>query len=155
MDLFENPFYILGATPRDNRQRIVELAEERSLVLDPDVCSKARADLLHPRKRIAAEVAWLPGISPDRMKSLIQLTEDSNVNGIDELSISDIAKANLIAAGLNRKDQVDTADVIQWSMLLAWVNEGVEVQSVERTADAGIPVVVREISGGWDMAVGV
>ena len=33
MDLLQNPFYILTASPRDNRQRIMELADERSLLL--------------------------------------------------------------------------------------------------------------------------
>jgi len=120
MDLFKNPFHILGATPQDNRQRIVELAEERSLVLDPDVCGKARADLLHPRKRVAAEVAWLPGISPDRVNSLLQLVENSDADDLDEQSIPAVAKANLLATGLKLLEQPSAEDVIDWAMLLAW-----------------------------------
>ena len=80
MDLFETPFYILRATPRDNRQRIVELAEERSLVLDPDVCNKARADLLHPKKRIAAEVGWLLGVSRTTQDDLLTVIRESPLN---------------------------------------------------------------------------
>jgi len=130
VDLFENPFYILRATPRDNRQRIVELAEERSLVLDPDVCNKARADLLHPIKRIAAEVGWFPGTSPERLNNHLQLVESSNAYGIDELNVSDLVKANLIAAGFTRISQLASEDVIEWSIKLAKVNEDVIAQEI-------------------------
>ena len=51
------PFAVLGATPHDTRKRIVELAEERSLELDPAVCQKARSDLTNPRTRLTAELA--------------------------------------------------------------------------------------------------
>ena len=61
MDLLQNPFYILTATTRDNRQTIMALAEKRALLLDPNECRQARADLTLPRKRLAAEIAWLPG----------------------------------------------------------------------------------------------
>ena len=59
MDLLENPFHILSASPRDNRRRIMELADERSLLLDSGKCMQARSDLTNPRKRLSAEIAWL------------------------------------------------------------------------------------------------
>ncbi len=61
MDLLQNPFHILTATPRDNRRRIMQLADERSLLLDAGECMQARSDLTNPRKRLSVEVAWLPG----------------------------------------------------------------------------------------------
>ena len=65
MDILKNPFYILGATPRDDRHRIMDLAEERSLLSDADECMTAQSTLIHPRRRISAEVAWLLGVDPD------------------------------------------------------------------------------------------
>jgi hypothetical protein len=44
----------LGVTTRDDRRRIVELAEEKSLELDHEVCQKARSDLTNPRTRLSA-----------------------------------------------------------------------------------------------------
>lgn len=64
VDLLQNPFYILAATTRDNHERIADLAEERSLLLDANECTAARLALTAPRKRLAAEVAWLPGHWP-------------------------------------------------------------------------------------------
>ncbi len=70
--LHSSPFYVLGASVRDGRKRIVELADERSLVADADLCAKARGDLTNPRNRLAAEIAWLPGLSPNAAKVLIE-----------------------------------------------------------------------------------
>ena len=59
--LERNAFSVLGATTRDKRPRIVELAEEKTLYLDDAVCSRARADLTNPHNRIAAEAAAIDG----------------------------------------------------------------------------------------------
>ena len=56
MNLLQTPFYILGVTARDNRQKIMALAEERTLFLDSNKCTQARSDLIHPRKRLSAEI---------------------------------------------------------------------------------------------------
>ena len=56
MDLKKNPFYILGATTRDNKQRLIELCEEKSLLGDADERNEALAVLTNPRKRLSAEM---------------------------------------------------------------------------------------------------
>lgn len=63
MIIKENPFYILGASLRDNRQKIMSLAEEKSLEVDEAVCSEARMVLTNPRRRLVAELSWFPGVS--------------------------------------------------------------------------------------------
>ena len=99
MDLLHNPFHILNASPRDNRRRIMELADERSLLLDSSESLEARSTLTTPRKRLAAEVAWLPGIGPKRAGELLSLLESlpAELFAVDKLS--PIARANLLAAG--------------------------------------------------------
>jgi hypothetical protein len=71
MLLNENPFFILGASSRDTRQRIVELAEEKSLHLDQATCSRCSSELINPRQRLAAEVAWLPGCASSQAIDLL------------------------------------------------------------------------------------
>lgn len=73
MNLPENPFYILGATTRDNRKRILELAEEKSLVTDPALCNKAKTELITPSKRINAELSWFPGLSPRNAENALKI----------------------------------------------------------------------------------
>jgi hypothetical protein len=64
--LHRNPFWVLWASTRDNSRRIIELADEKALTLDAEDCEKARATLTIPRTRLAAELGWLPGVSPSR-----------------------------------------------------------------------------------------
>jgi len=102
MDLLQNPFHILNATPRDNRRKIVELAEERSLVMDSRECTQARSDLINPRKRLSAEVAWLPGLSPKRTKRLLKSLNNSTEELSATTGLPAMARANLLAACLLR-----------------------------------------------------
>ncbi len=82
-DLLHNPFYILKATQQDNRQRIMELWEECSLLSDVDICKEAKTILTIPTKRTSAEVAWLPGISPERVNDILLLLDSSRRNNIN------------------------------------------------------------------------
>jgi hemerythrin-like domain-containing protein len=126
MDLLQNPFYILNASPRDNRRRIMELADERSLLLDSNECMEARSDLTNPRKRLSAEIAWLPGIGPKRAGELLSLIESSPTEllGID--SLSSIARANLLSAGLARLDDHNSDDIVEWILNIAWAFEDLD-----------------------------
>lgn len=95
--LKQSPFYLLGVTTRDDRRRIVALAEEKSLELDAAVSQKARSDLAHPRTRLTAEVAWLPGVSPNRAAQLVALALRSPDTVRAETGLPLLAHANLLA----------------------------------------------------------
>lgn len=75
--LHTNLFHLLEVSVRDDRQTILQQAEIKGLELDPETCQRARSDLTHPRRRLAVEVAWLPGMSPrGSAQALERLTED-------------------------------------------------------------------------------
>ena len=101
MTIKENPFYILDATTRDNRQKIVELAEEKSFDIDEDLCQKARSDLTMPRNRVLAELNWLPGISPNRISLLISQLKTSDKSLYYIEGIPDLARINILMELLN------------------------------------------------------
>ncbi len=71
MDVFQNPFHVLTVSNRDNRRQIMELADEHSLLMDPNECAQARLALTNPSKRLAAEVAWFPGLSPSNINKVM------------------------------------------------------------------------------------
>lgn len=75
MSLTSNPFHILGAKMTDDRRRIVALAKEKSFGGDEEAVREAQSILLTPRKRLAAEIAWLPGVEPERIGKLLATTE--------------------------------------------------------------------------------
>jgi len=130
MDLLQNPFYILNASSRDNRRRIMELAEERSLLFDPNKCMHARSELTNPRKRLSAEVAWLPGIRPKRAEEVLTLIESSpsDLLGIDELT--SLARANLFAAALFRLSDCSSDDIAKWILEISWAFENIDIEEL-------------------------
>lgn len=118
-------FAILGATTRDNRRRIVELAEERSLVLDGEICSRARSDLTNPRNRLTAEVAWLPGLSPKRANSYRALLKDNIATFMGSAAEeAPLVRANLLAAGIELFDPDTDAEI--WTGAISDLADEVE-----------------------------
>ena len=130
MDLLQNPFYILNATPRDNRRRIMELADERSLMLDSSECTQARSDLTNPRKRLSAEVAWLPGIGPKRAVEVLALIESSPPELLSIDKLTSVARANLLAAGLSRLSDCSSDDIAEWILEIAWAFEDIDPEEL-------------------------
>ncbi|WP_394780767.1 hypothetical protein [Undibacterium sp.] len=96
--LHDNPFFLLGASQRDTRQRIVELADEKSLLLDHDVCQTARADLTTPRRRLSAEIAWLPGVAEEKISHLLENLLAAPKSVAKQTDLPPLAHANLMAA---------------------------------------------------------
>lgn len=111
-ELHLNPFWTLGATTRDDRRRIVELAEERSLKLDPALCQKARSDLTNPRMRLTVEMSWLPGVSPKKAFQLAKQIISDPMSARAESGLPSLAHANLLAASFAAVDGNDDPEKI-------------------------------------------
>ena len=92
----------MKATLYDNKQKIIELAEEKSLFSDTDKYRNMQETLTHPRQRISAEIAWLPGIPPDRVYDILLLLESSTGNYIDSDKSTSTSSTNSLAVVLSR-----------------------------------------------------
>ena len=79
--LERNPFALLGATIRDSERRIVEIVGERAASDDSDAVNAAGNALRNPRTRLAAEMAWLPGVSPSSASALLRLIREDSWRG--------------------------------------------------------------------------
>ena len=101
MDVLQNPFYVLTATQRDNRHRIMELADEQGLLSDTDECRAARDTLINPLKRISAEVAWLPGVAPERAYDMLLLLEASAGKHLTNHKPASIVPVGLLSSSLS------------------------------------------------------
>ena len=111
MDLLQNPFYVLTATQRDNRRRIMDLAEQRGLLADADACLEAQAALINPRRRISAEMAWLPGVVPERAYDMLMLLELSAGNHHCRRDGVPIESVGSLAVALSRLPNAQTYNV--------------------------------------------
>ena len=99
--LHQSPFWLLGVSVHDSRQRIVARCDELALTLDETVCRAARAALTNPRNRLAAELAWLPGLVPARALQLATQARDQAMVLVDrELPV--LAQVNLLASTIEK-----------------------------------------------------
>jgi hypothetical protein len=145
--LHVNPFWVLGVTTRNDRRKIVEMAEERSLHIDHDLCQRARSDLTNPRTRLSAELAWMPGVAPRVAEKLIkELLEDPG-SARSENGLPELARANLMAAAFELIEEAEPAHLIAEFILdFAWLVETIEPSDVlrdvnEDRAVSGFPAV--------------
>ena len=147
MELLTNPFFTLGATMRDDRRRIMDLAEEKSLVSDEAAVRDATAVLTNPRRRLAAEIGWLPGLGPKRISEAISILgrEPAKVRGLGNLP--SLARANLLADGLIRVvEQLPKREVARWIVEIADAHDDIEAEQTvtllnEERSVAGFPAI--------------
>ena len=145
--LHQTPFAILGVTTRDDRRRIVELAEEKSLELDHDVCQKARSDLTNPRTRLSAEIAWLPGVSPRKASQLVEGLLHDAMAVREESGLPTLAHLNLLAAAFEAVDgEHDAEDLARFIQEVAYLVDVIDPEDVlrdinEDRAVSGFPEV--------------
>ena len=127
------PFAVLGVTLRDTRQRIIELAEERSLEIDPAVCEKARGDLTNLRTRLAVELAWFPGLSPGRISKCVDALYHDPLSVRDEVSLPPLAHLNLMTYALEAAKDLNSEDgVAAFLCKIAELSDDVDADVVLR-----------------------
>ena len=131
--LHQSAFAVLGVTTRDDRRRIVELAEEKSLELDHDVCQKARSDLTNPRTRLGVEIAWLPGVSPRKATQLVGGLLNDPMTIREESGLPTLAHLNLLAAAFEAVDgKHDADDLAEFIVETAYLAEELTPEEVLR-----------------------
>ena len=146
--LHRNPFLIIGAHTRDTRLSVIEKAEERSLHSNPEECQKARSDLTNPRTRIAAEIAWLPGVSPRAAEKLVSDVASSPLDIASQTGLPELARANLMSSALELVDAetIKPNEMAHFMRLFAEVAEDIDSETVMRDINedrsvAGFPEV--------------
>ena len=125
----------------------MDLAEEKSLVSDEAGIRDATAVLTNPRRRLAAEIGWLPGLGPKRISEAISTLErePANVRGLS--SLPSLARANLLADGLIRiVEQLPQREVALWIVELADAHDEIEPEQTvtalnEERSVAGFPAI--------------
>lgn len=141
--LHKSPFALLGVSTRDRADRIIEQAEEKSLFIDSEICTKARSDLTTVRNRLATEIRWLPGVSPNRAISLLE-TLTSDIESLkDDTSLPPLAYANVLAAAFEILDpNMDASSWQEWIIDFAYTVDNIDLYDVQREINAD-----RSVSG--------
>ncbi len=108
----------------------MELADERSLIVDSSAVMEARSNLTNPRRRLSAEIAWLPGIGPKKVNEVLSLLESSPMELLAVDKLSSIARANLLAAGLAHLPGQRADDAARWILEIASAFEGIDPEAL-------------------------
>jgi hypothetical protein len=121
MDIPENPFYRINARAHHNRAKLMDLADAQGLAGDSDAAARALSVLTNPRKRIAAEVAWFPGVSASQVDPLLSMLKTPPIllSSAKDIPRPGMARANLLTAGLRRLDAEDRTP----SSVAVWIME--------------------------------
>lgn len=130
VDLLQNPFHMLQTHPRHGRQKTRELYEERSLSGEASTFRQALSELSNPRRRLSAELAWLPEMGPKSTTRLISLVDKNSLSVLLDARVPHAAKANLLAAGLSRLQDAKPQEVAAWILELAWEFQSVEAEKL-------------------------
>lgn len=134
-----NPFAVLDVTTRDTRERIMEAAEDRSLVVDGDACVEARAILTNPRRRFEAELGWFPGVAPSTARKAMQARDLAE---IETLPIDGLAMANALVAGGLRHPPASQDPLVAFLTTVSRAVDDVSLEPILRDVNED-----REVSG--------
>lgn len=150
MKLLDNPFFVLGVTMRDDKRRIMDAAEEKSLISDEANIRNAAAVLNNPKKRLAAEIGWLLGLNPKQIEETISFLKQAPIKIWTLDSLPDLASANLLADALVQiSDQLQQHEVVQWILKLANTHNNINSEHIitmlnEERSLAGFPSISDE-----------
>lgn len=140
----ENPFAILRASTRDRKVHLNELADEAALHGDHEAAVNARNVLSNPRTRLAAEVAWFPGLSPKRITVTLELIAQGGVPALDGFNA--LSCANFLVESLKARSKGGPAKLQEGIEALALYVEEFDVNDVTQAINedrqaAGLPPV--------------
>lgn len=162
MSLTSSPFYVLDATPSDDRHRIIALATDRRPDGNKGVIHEARNTLLTPERRLAAEIAWLPGLEGKEIRQILAAKDKHPDCGRWFIRLPALARANLMADGLVEVNPVivPSFELAAWIVDFAATHDRIQAEEVTTIVNqtrlkSGIPMVnqqdvVEELQGRYN-----
>lgn len=115
MALLANPFTFLGASLEDDDARLTELAELKSL--NSDTAFESLSQLVHPRRRLAAEFGWLPEVDPALARELLARLESGKVSWDDCEDLPLLAGCNMAAAIIAGRPDLPAEELFQHGLM--------------------------------------
>jgi len=147
----KSPFSILGISVYDTKQKIIDAANFPGNSANQDELVHAKSLLINPRSRIHAELAWLPGLSCEKVVDHI-ISPPITIDRAKSLhAISNLAYTNIICEVFTTgRVIVNTVDdyaefLILLSLLVESVDAAETIDLINDTREiAGFPKVTNE-----------
>jgi hypothetical protein len=135
--LHKSAFNILEVSVRDSREKIIDQAENKSLLIDHEICNRAQSALNTSKLRVTEELNWLPGVAPNKAKKYLEELSQG-LNPVDEnLKLNGLVKANLLAAYLQTlDDSVKDILIIPLIINLSEAVDSIEISEIAKEINA-------------------
>ena len=117
----------------DDKHHIREQSEIKILIHNADEQTIKNAELVlsNTKKRLAAEIGWLPGLEPKRVSQAISILVTNPVKLRHLTHLPHLARANLLAAGLVHViRQLTTYGLAQWIIEIAYEYDNIDNQQI-------------------------
>ena len=135
-------FVVLGVPLTADAAAIHRAVDDLSFAedVDPQTLSRAQAELLSPRDRMAHELAWLPGYSAEFQQRACQAIAAGNSDALDAVrfSAAGLARLNLACALLSITPRDEALLVGLLNDFPRWDVHGTDAQITEARHAAGI-----------------
>lgn len=150
MFLFDTPFYKLEVGARDSKRTIQSKAEDVALLNDTDVDNALVAALSNPAKRLVAEVAWLPGLPDEDVKTVLKVMEKNPEHMLDLEWLGDdyseCVYANALLAAFKKIDYFNKSMLVQWIIKISEVFDNIDAEYLlseinDDREEAGFPLI--------------
>jgi len=142
-DLRTSPFYVFSVSPGDDR---VAIEDAKETAISDGRLSEVQALrleqlLMAPRPRLGAELAWLLGVVPNRVRKLI---DEISLVAEDAADLPPLAAANIAAHRCAQNLAPVHADLLVSFYALNDEEETLSLLNLERRK-SGLPEVPREL----------
>ena len=142
-DLRTSPFYVFSVSPGDDR---VAIEDAKDTAISDGRLSEVQALrleqlLMAPRPRLGAELAWLLGVVPNRVRKLI---DEISLVAEDAADLPPLAAANIAAHRCAQNLAPVHADLLVSFYALNDEEETLSLLNLERRK-SGLPEVPREL----------
>lgn len=122
-ELLQNPFVVLGVTPRSTKADINEAFEDALLdadgVKDERSLNLARQAIFTPNERVAAELGYLLELRPSEARKALKSTSFEKWVGVAQ-SAQGVARANAFAEAVGRSLGTNDSRSIALQLLASW-----------------------------------
>ncbi|MDR0548313.1 MAG: hypothetical protein LBI10_02715 [Deltaproteobacteria bacterium] len=142
MDLSENPFCLLGAMAGDDSAKITALIEDKTRSLNYKTLTQIQANLTNPQRRLAAEVAWLPGLQPEEVAGALLAFKTAPISLL-ALNLPPLARCNALASALPKAED----------RLLEFILELVKAYDEINLTDLAKDLNAARGQGGWPLVL--
>lgn len=121
--LMENPFTILGATPRSTKADINEAVEEARLDADGIEAERrldlARQALIAPNERLRAELAFLLELRPAEARKVLRSRQFHDWLDVAQ-SAAGLSRLNILVEALSKAPNMQSATTIFQDLIAGW-----------------------------------